>query len=154
MGNLYGSVINFQASELHSVKQYQDLGARGILRVDLVGVRYAVSGVALRPGRGLGDEASHSTILQCGTDSGTQPDQAKIAQPAAPRPPAGHNPDMGISFSIKAPSEAECWAELEWLCRERGARLTIEPTDRLGEGWIARAVKPAAPAGEGQGREG
>jgi hypothetical protein len=56
---------------------------------------------------------------------------------------------------IRAASRAECQRELDWYCAERGARPVLLPTDRLGEGWIARAVlMPAAPAGEGQGREG
>jgi hypothetical protein len=56
---------------------------------------------------------------------------------------------------IRAASRAECQRELDWYCAERGARPVLLPTDRLGEGWIARAVlMPAAPTGEGQGRDG
>ncbi|WP_405531527.1 hypothetical protein OG592_27090 [Streptomyces avidinii] len=57
---------------------------------------------------------------------------------------------MGVSFMLRAASEAECRRELDWLCRERGAQPTMLPTNRLGEGWVARAVMPKAPAhGEG-----
>lgn len=48
---------------------------------------------------------------------------------------------------LRATSEAECRRELDWLCRERGAQPTMLPTNRLGDGWVARAVMPKAPAG-------
>lgn len=49
---------------------------------------------------------------------------------------------------VRAATEAECRAELDWLCGARGAVPTLLPTDRHGAGWIARAVPtPKAPAG-------
>jgi hypothetical protein len=53
---------------------------------------------------------------------------------------------------VRAGTEAECRAALAAVCASLGAEPAMEPTNRLGDGWIARAVKPAAPAGEGQGR--
>lgn len=58
---------------------------------------------------------------------------------------------MGVSYMLRGRTEAECRRELERLCRLLGARPTMLPTDRLGDGWVARAVPmPKAPAvGEG-----
>jgi hypothetical protein len=56
-----------------------------------------------------------------------------------------------VSYMIRSSSRAECQRELDALCRLLGARPTVGPSDRLGPGWVARAVKtPEAPAvGEG-----
>lgn len=55
---------------------------------------------------------------------------------------------MGVSYMLRCGTESECQAELDWLCRERGATPTMLPTAGLGEGWVARAVPtPEAPAG-------
>ncbi|MFE2326121.1 hypothetical protein ACFXD5_19700 [Streptomyces sp. NPDC059385] len=57
---------------------------------------------------------------------------------------------MGVSYMVRGSSEAECQREVDWLCRERGAVPTVLPTNRLGDGWVARVVMPKAPAvGEG-----
>jgi hypothetical protein len=49
---------------------------------------------------------------------------------------------------IRGRTRAECQAALDRLCRLLGARPTIGPSDRLGDGWVARAVgTPEALAG-------
>lgn len=54
-----------------------------------------------------------------------------------------------VSYMVRGSTEAECRRELAWLCQERDAVVTLQPTDRLGAGWIARAVPttPKTPAG-------
>lgn len=62
---------------------------------------------------------------------------------------------MGVSYMVRAATESECRHELDRLCAALGAVVTTPPSEALGRGWIARAVHmPAAPASEGQGREG
>lgn len=62
---------------------------------------------------------------------------------------------MGVRFGVVADSESECEAGLVLLAPV-GIVVTQPPAQLAGERWIARAVPvmAAAPAGEGQGREG
>lgn len=50
---------------------------------------------------------------------------------------------------VRGRTREQCQQELDWLCRARGAQPTMLPTNRLGEGWVARAVMPKAPADSG-----
>lgn len=60
---------------------------------------------------------------------------------------------MGVSYMVRGRTREECQRALDQLCRLLGAQPTLRPTDRIGQGWIARAVPTtAAPAGEGEGR--
>jgi hypothetical protein len=60
-----------------------------------------------------------------------------------------------VSYMVRGRTQQQCQAALDALCRRLGAVATSAPAQSLGGGWIARAVlMPAAPAGEGQGREG
>lgn len=55
---------------------------------------------------------------------------------------------MAVSFMVRGSTRAECQRELDALCAALGAVPTVGPSDRLGPGWVARAVKmPKAPAG-------
>ena len=54
---------------------------------------------------------------------------------------------MGVSYMVRGSSEAECQRELDELCRLMGAVATMAPMPASGHGWMARAVKPKAPAG-------
>ncbi|MFF1341119.1 hypothetical protein ACFVYT_24900 [Streptomyces sp. NPDC058290] len=58
---------------------------------------------------------------------------------------------MGVSFMVRGSTESECQRALDELCRLLGAVVTTAPSDALGRGWVARAVRmPQAPAvGEG-----
>ncbi|MFD5509004.1 hypothetical protein ACFWIB_14675 [Streptomyces sp. NPDC127051] len=58
---------------------------------------------------------------------------------------------MGVSYMLRGRTEAECQQELDWLCRERGAVVTMLPTDRHGEGWLARAVPMTKAPAVGEG---
>jgi hypothetical protein len=70
------------------------------------------------------------------------------------RRPLRHTAFMAVSFMVRGSSEAECQAALERLCRLLGAVVTQRPSDRVGPGWVARAVPtPTAPAEVGRGRE-
>ena len=60
---------------------------------------------------------------------------------------------MGVSYMVRGQTRAECQQALDRLCRLLDAVPTNPPTDTIGPGWVARATA-AAPAGEGQGREG
>ncbi|WP_412079026.1 hypothetical protein ACLF6K_37415 [Streptomyces xanthophaeus] len=60
---------------------------------------------------------------------------------------------MGVSFMVRCSTEAECQREVDWLQQARGAVPTMLPTNRLGDGWVARVVMPKAPAG-GEGLDG
>ncbi|MFF5703412.1 hypothetical protein ACFY7H_13025 [Streptomyces sp. NPDC012794] len=59
----------------------------------------------------------------------------------------------GVSYMVRGRTEQECQRELDRLCELLGAVPTTAPMQASGPGWMARAVKEAAPAGEGQGRE-
>lgn len=52
---------------------------------------------------------------------------------------------------VRGGTERECQRELDRLCLLLGATPTTVPSDKLGRGWVARAVPtPQAPAvGEG-----
>lgn len=54
-----------------------------------------------------------------------------------------------VSYMVRGRTREQCQQELDWLCRARGARPTMLPTNRLGDGWVARAVMPKAPADSG-----
>jgi len=58
---------------------------------------------------------------------------------------------MRVSFMVRCATEAECRRELDWLCRERGAVVTMLPTDRHGHGWLARAVPMTQAPAVGEG---
>ncbi|KOU20954.1 hypothetical protein ADK52_25545 [Streptomyces sp. WM6372] len=58
---------------------------------------------------------------------------------------------MRVSFMVRCATEADCLAELDWLCRERGAVVTMLPTDRCGDGWLARAVPMTKAPAVGEG---
>ncbi|MFD5419485.1 hypothetical protein ACFWJT_15850 [Streptomyces sp. NPDC127069] len=61
---------------------------------------------------------------------------------------------MGVSYMVRGSTESECQRELDRLCRLLGAVPTTAPMRASGPGWMARAVKPQAPAvGEGLGVE-
>ncbi|MEW2415308.1 hypothetical protein AB0953_16555 [Streptomyces sp. NPDC046866] len=63
---------------------------------------------------------------------------------------------MGVRFGVMGDTEREC-AEGLALLAGLGVRLVVTqpPVLLAGDRWIARAVHmPAAPTGEGQGREG
>ncbi|WP_344492000.1 hypothetical protein [Streptomyces enissocaesilis] len=49
---------------------------------------------------------------------------------------------MGVSYMVRGRSQAECAEALARLCRLLGAVPTLRPTDRIGPGWVARAVGP------------
>jgi hypothetical protein len=55
---------------------------------------------------------------------------------------------------VRGQTRAECQQALDQLCRLLGATPTNPPSDRVGPGWIARAVHSSAAPAEGQGREG
>jgi hypothetical protein len=67
-------------------------------------------------------------------------------------PHARHTARMGVSYMVRGRTRLECQAALDRLCRLLDATPTLRPTDRVGPGWIARAVHtPTAPV-ENQGR--
>jgi hypothetical protein len=47
---------------------------------------------------------------------------------------------MGVSYMIRGRTRTECEQALAELCRRLGAQPTLLPTDRIGRGWVARAV--------------
>lgn len=54
---------------------------------------------------------------------------------------------------LRGATREQCQAALDELCQLLGAEPTLGPSDAVGPGWVARAVrKPTAPADEGQGR--
>ena len=46
---------------------------------------------------------------------------------------------------IRGRTREICQRELDWLRTHRGATATLDPTDLMPPGWIARAI-PAPPA--------
>ncbi|MGW4505709.1 hypothetical protein ACWENO_13825 [Streptomyces sp. NPDC004436] len=58
---------------------------------------------------------------------------------------------MTVSYMLRGRTEAECRQELDWLVRERGAVVTMLPTDRYGDGWLARAVPMTQAPADGEG---
>lgn len=58
---------------------------------------------------------------------------------------------MGVSFMVRSRTEQECQQALDDVCRLLGARVTMLPTDRLGDRWIARAERTEAPDHEVRG---
>jgi hypothetical protein len=57
---------------------------------------------------------------------------------------------MGVTVMVRCATQGDCQREVDWLCRMRGAVQMMPPTERLGDGWVARVVMPKAPAdGEG-----
>ncbi len=59
---------------------------------------------------------------------------------------------MAVSYMVRGSSRTECQRALEELCQLLGIVVTTPPTDSVGRGWVARAVMPAAPDDEVQGR--
>ncbi|MFE3326879.1 hypothetical protein [Streptomyces sp. NPDC059176] len=58
-----------------------------------------------------------------------------------------------VVYMVRGRTEELCRDRLERLCELMGAVPTNPPSDRVGPGWVARAVEtPTAPADEGQGR--
>jgi hypothetical protein len=53
---------------------------------------------------------------------------------------------MGVTVMVRCATQGDCQREVDWLRRMRGAVPTMLPTNRLGEGWVARVVMPKAPA--------
>ncbi|MEU5976363.1 hypothetical protein [Streptomyces sp. NPDC047315] len=47
---------------------------------------------------------------------------------------------MAISYMVRGDDRIECQAELDRLCERMGAVPTNPPSDRIGRGWVARAV--------------
>ena len=45
-----------------------------------------------------------------------------------------------VSYMVRSRTQAICRHELDRLCRLLGARETNAPSDRVGRGWVARAV--------------
>ena len=58
---------------------------------------------------------------------------------------------MGVSFMVRGRTQAECQQALDDLCRLLGAAVTLPPTDRRGDRWIARAERTEAPDHEVRG---
>ncbi|MCX5176731.1 hypothetical protein [Streptomyces virginiae] len=58
---------------------------------------------------------------------------------------------MTVSYMLRGRTEAECRAELDWFCRTRAAVVTMLPTDRYGDGWLARAVPMTQAPAVGEG---
>ena len=58
---------------------------------------------------------------------------------------------MAVSYMVRGRTQAECQQALDDLCRLLGATVTILPTDRLGDRWIARAERKEAPNREVRG---
>ncbi|MER7046764.1 hypothetical protein [Streptomyces jumonjinensis] len=46
-----------------------------------------------------------------------------------------------VSYMVRGRTESECARELDRLCHLLGARPTMRPSDRVGPGWVARAVR-------------
>ena len=53
---------------------------------------------------------------------------------------------------IRGRTRTECQAALDRLCRLLGAVPTVLPTDRIGPGWVARAVAQRVDAPESTSR--
>lgn len=62
----------------------------------------------------------------------------------------GTLPDMGVrTYMVRGETREDCQAALDELCQLLQAVPTMRPSDVIGPGWVARAVRAAtAPAGE------
>ncbi|MCY0928324.1 hypothetical protein OTB20_19405 [Streptomyces sp. H27-H1] len=67
-GYLDGTAVYLYACEFHVVKHDQDVGARGVRTVDLVGVGYPIADILVCPFRQLPYVSNHALILLLGTD--------------------------------------------------------------------------------------
>lgn len=47
---------------------------------------------------------------------------------------------MGVSYTVRGRTQAECQEALDHLCQLLGAVPTTRPIDPAGRGWVARAV--------------